>query len=144
MVSQFIVNYMKNEVSVALPLNNNGEVLLQHRDDKPEIADSNLWAMFGGHKKKGETNIACMIRELSEEIGYLAKEEEYTYLTTFESDICIFNVYLLKLNIPLTELTLMEGQDFSFIKIEDALALPNISPSAKEALNYYKKEAQYE
>lgn len=46
-----------------------GRVLLQHRDDRPDIRWPGAWAIFGGHVEPGETPEEAARREIEEEVG---------------------------------------------------------------------------
>jgi 8-oxo-dGTP diphosphatase len=66
-------------------LNDQNEVLLQLRDNKPNIPYPNMWAIPGGHVDQGETPLACILREVKEELGielnkaalFIAAERSY-------------------------------------------------------------------
>ncbi|MGV3720271.1 MAG: NUDIX domain-containing protein, partial [Actinomycetota bacterium] len=49
-------------------LHREGRVLLQHRDDNPEIVWPGHWAIFGGHMEPGEAPEEAALRELEEEL----------------------------------------------------------------------------
>jgi 8-oxo-dGTP diphosphatase len=52
----------------AILYNGQGEILLQLRDDKPEIIFPNHWTTLGGRIEPGESPAEAMRRELMEEI----------------------------------------------------------------------------
>ncbi len=52
-----------------------GALLLQDRDDKPGISSPGMIGMFGGHVEDGETDIACVLREVEEETGLVLGED---------------------------------------------------------------------
>lgn len=54
-------------VSCGLILNNQYEVLMTLR--RPEQLRPNMWEMPGGKREPGETDQACLVRELREELG---------------------------------------------------------------------------
>ena len=64
-------------VAAMLFVNAKGELLLQLRDDKPEIRFPNHWGVIGGHVEDGETFEDCLVREVSEEIELDARAYEY-------------------------------------------------------------------
>ena len=60
----------RRPVAGAVLVNPAGLVLLQHRDDRPDIDSPGQWSLFGGGLDVGETPAAAMLREIEEEIGY--------------------------------------------------------------------------
>ncbi|MCP6719657.1 MAG: NUDIX domain-containing protein [Patescibacteria group bacterium] len=54
--------------------NKNGQVLLQKRDNIPNIKEPGKWDFWGGHCEKGETPKICAIRELEEETSIRIKD----------------------------------------------------------------------
>src|SRR5205085_11419465 len=57
-------------VAAVFLLRQDGAALMQHRDNKPEIARPGMWVMPGGHCEPDETVEQCAIREFSEETAY--------------------------------------------------------------------------
>jgi 8-oxo-dGTP pyrophosphatase MutT (NUDIX family) len=57
-------------------LTKDGRLVLQLRDDKPDIHHPNMITAFGGGAEPGETPVECAIRELAEETGISARAED--------------------------------------------------------------------
>jgi 8-oxo-dGTP diphosphatase len=55
------------------PVNARQELLLQLRDDRPDLSDPNTWSTLGGQVESGETPEAAAVRELLEECGRTAE-----------------------------------------------------------------------
>ena len=51
-------------------------LVLQLRDNKPDIHYPGMIATFGGGAEPGETPVACALRELEEETGIAARAED--------------------------------------------------------------------
>jgi 8-oxo-dGTP diphosphatase len=114
--------------------NDKGEFLLALRDNKPGIPFPNHWDLIGGHVEEGETPEEALVREVKEELDIDIKEfsfyKKYECLTgdAYEN---IKYIYTGKINIPIEEVTLLEGekpQYFSCKEIPD-LKFANIIKS---------------
>ena len=51
-----------------------GELLLQQRDNTPNLPFPGAWNFFGGHIEEGELPKDALIRELTEELGVIPGE----------------------------------------------------------------------
>ena len=128
-------------MAVALPYNPRGEVLLQHRDDRPDIAHPNLWSLFGGHKEADEEPSAALVRELEEEIGFVPVTFELW--TIVREPGAVFYVYLAPIEEPLETLELNEGQDFGFFEPSAALQTLPLSPVGRFVLEAFRAYQAY-
>ena len=122
----------RRPVAGAVLLRADGAVLLQHRDDVPGISHPGLWSLFGGGIEPGESPLDGMLREISEEIG--VRLSEFRPLVVLEGARTVFHVYLARLEPPLEELTLSEGQGMAFLELATALAAYDLAPVARTAL----------
>jgi len=68
--------------SVVLLLARDRRMVLQLRDDKPDIDNPGMITGFGGGAERHETPIACALRELAEETGIQARAEDLQRLGT--------------------------------------------------------------
>ncbi|MCU0473243.1 MAG: NUDIX domain-containing protein [Bacteroidales bacterium] len=93
--------------------NDNGEILLYLRDNKPGIPFPLHWDLFGGHLEEGETPEEALVREIKEELNYDLKDYKFfkKYVCT-EGDAYpnIKYIYYGKFNLPVDEITLLEGE----------------------------------
>jgi 8-oxo-dGTP diphosphatase len=103
----------------ALLYNAKGEVLLQHRDDKPDIAHPGLWSLFGGSVDEGETVEAAVVREVWEELEYPVNDKH------------LWLIARQPLDVALEKLVLHEGQGFGLFDPEVALNTLSLSPVAR-------------
>lgn len=53
----------------ALVYDSGGRLLLQQRDDHPDLFSPSCWTLFGGLVEKGENWVDALHRELTEELG---------------------------------------------------------------------------
>jgi len=112
---------MKKIAAIILE-NEYGEILLYLRDNKPDIPFPNHWDLIGGHVEEGETPEEALVRETKEELDLDLKE--YTFYKKYE---CLTGdayenikyIYTGKINLPIEEITLLEGIRPQFFSKED-------------------------
>ena len=122
--------------------NDKGEFLLALRDNKPGIPFPNHWDLIGGHVEEGETPEEALVREVKEELDIDLKE--YSFFKIYE---CLTGdayenikyIYTGKINIPIEEVTLLEGerpQYFSREEIPDVKFANIIKSIVMDYINY--------
>lgn len=107
--------------------NDKGEFLLYKRDHKPGIPFPGYWDLIGGHVEEGETPEEALVREVKEEIDIDLKE--YIFYKIYE---CLTGdayenikyIYTGKINIPIEEITLLEGERPQYFSREE---IPNVN-----------------
>lgn len=112
---------MKKIAAIILE-NDKGEFLLALRDNKPGIPFPNHWDLIGGHVEEGETPEEALVREVKEELDIDLKE--YAFYKKFE---CLTGdayentkyIYSGKINIPIEEITLLEGERPQYFSREE-------------------------
>jgi 8-oxo-dGTP diphosphatase len=112
---------MKKIAAIILE-NAKGEFLLALRDNKPGIPFPNHWDLIGGHVEEGETPEEALVREYKEELDLDLKE--YTFYKKVE---CLKGdaydnikyIYSGKINIPIEEITLLEGERPQYFSREE-------------------------
>ncbi len=118
------------QIAVGLIVAEDGRVLLQHRDDKPDILEPGVWALFGGHIDPHEEPARAFLREMQEELGWRPKHfEHYRIVDLHLPDGAgspapvhlLSNVFAAHLDVPLQALSLNEGQGMALHAID---ALP--------------------
>jgi len=107
---------MKKIAAIILE-NDAGEILLYLRDNKPGLPFPHHWDLFGGHVEEGETVEEALVREVQEELGLELRE--YTFFREYDcregdTNPNIKYVYSGKINIPLDELVLYEGERLNY------------------------------
>jgi 8-oxo-dGTP diphosphatase len=104
------------EISVAILIDTNGRMLLQRRDDKPDILQPGKVGLFGGHREGDESFIDCVVREVAEEISCRVPTERFQHLLSFngpdpdKSDGRVKGEFFVVYDIPTDELTITEGE----------------------------------
>ena len=124
-----------NIESSAICLRKNGKVLLEFRDNKPEISSSDSWSLVGGYKEKNETPIQTVERELKEETGiearnirFLAKLELKDFLECVDQTV---HVFLGDTDKDVSEMRLTESRKVGYFSFDDAAKL-KMAPYYKE------------
>lgn len=106
--------------------NDKGEILLYMRDNKPGIPFPHHWDLFGGHVEDGETPEEALVREVKEELNYDLKDYKFfKKYECYEGDAYpnIKYIYHGKVNRPVEEITLLEGEYFRYFSREE---LPDV------------------
>lgn len=112
---------MKKIAAIILE-NDKGEFLLALRDNKSWIPFPNHWDLIGGHVEEGETPEEALVREYKEELDLDLKE--YSFFRKYE---CLTGdayentkyIYTGKINIPIEEVTLLEGERPQYFSREE-------------------------
>lgn len=118
-----------------------GTVLLQHRDDRPDIMSPGRWSLFGGGIEEGEEPESAMLRELEEEIGY--RPRRYHPFLVLEGRRAMYHLFLARIDVPLAQLKLTEGQGFGYHRPADALERLALTDSAEAALRMLEVYGAY-
>jgi len=110
------------EIAAIILENDKGEFLLALRDNKPGIPFPNHWDLIGGHVEVGETPEEALVREVKEELHIDLKN--FTFYKKYE---CMTGdayentkyIYTGKINIPIEEVTLLEGERPQYFSKEE-------------------------
>ncbi len=119
--------------------NNNKEILLYLRDNKPNIPFPHHWDLFGGHVEVDETPEEALIREVKEELNYDLKE--FRFFRKYE---CLEGdafqnekyVYIGKIDLPIGKITLQEGERLKFFSRKDIPGVKFANILKKIVLDY--------
>lgn len=86
-----------------------GNILLTLRDPSKEAYPSR-WENTGGSALVGETSRQAAVRELAEETGIAASQDELTLLGTLRTSDAFLDLYAIRKDVPLSALTLQPGE----------------------------------
>ncbi len=108
----------------AIPVNAEGKILLQQRDDRPDLNYPGYWTTFGGKVEDGETPDEAMRRELLEEIELelpmrLWKVEEYPTKHNGQKFVVEGYIYVGRIDRAAADIALNEGQALGYFGLED-------------------------
>lgn len=110
------------------PVNARGEILLQLRDNRPELYGPGTWSTLGGSLEPDEEPEVCALRELEEETG--RRPERLLHLATVRRVrpdrplTYTFSIYGVAVAWTPDELLLAEGQGLAWIPAERVASLP--------------------
>jgi 8-oxo-dGTP diphosphatase len=114
------------EIAAIILENDKGEFLLALRDNKSWIPFPNHWDLIGGHVEEGETPGEALVREVKEELDIDIRD--YTFFKKYECLTCdayenIKYIYTGKINLPIGEITLLEGERAQYFSREEVPGL---------------------
>ena len=96
-----------------------GKVLMTKR--APGKSFAGTWENSGGAAQAGETSLQAIRRELFEETGIRAEEQEFELLETSRDDNAFYDYYCLHRKTPIEEIVLLPGEtcDAKWVTLED-------------------------
>lgn len=96
-----------------------GRVLLTKR--APEKSYPGTWENSGGLALAGETSRQAIRRELQEETGIAASEDEFEFLETDRDEMAFYDHYCIRRQTPLEDIVLLPGEtvDAKWVTIEE-------------------------
>ena len=103
---------MKRKGTSIIFVNDQKQILLFLRDDKPGLPYRNMWDIPGGHVEDSETPEQCIVREMKEEMNLTLKQFEL--LSVREFDDRIEYTFWKKVNLDIEKINLHEGQQLKW------------------------------
>ena len=97
------------------PMNDKGELLIQRRSMNVQWKPG-IWAVTGGSAVSGEEPLTAARRELGEELGYSASEEEMRFVARLRRSNSYCYVYAVKINQPESGFSLQQ-EEVSAVRI---------------------------
>ncbi len=127
---------MKKRGCSIIFLNDQREILLLLRDDKPGIPYPNMWDIPGGHVENNETPRQCIVREMKEEMGINLKGfNEFDIVKFFDRTEYVF---WKKENFDIKKIKLTEGQCLKWF-CEDEIRNTNLACGFNETAESFFK-----
>lgn len=117
-----------------IPVRPGGAVLLQLRDNRPDVGSGNCWGVLGGYVEPGESAVDAAWREIEEEVG--VRPDALTFAGYFDhgslrapATVTIrLHLYGARAAWGLDDLILGEGQAVDWFMPAEALALALAPP----------------
>jgi 8-oxo-dGTP pyrophosphatase MutT (NUDIX family) len=127
----------------ALLIEKSGKVILQKRDNNPDILNSGKITLFGGGVEELETIENCLKREMKEEVDINIINFEYFGLyekrQSTHGDNCDCYVYLVR-DIDIKRIKVNEGQGYVLVSASDNYLTEEYSLITQNVLNdYFRK-----
>jgi 8-oxo-dGTP pyrophosphatase MutT (NUDIX family) len=126
------------EIAIAIIIDTQERFLFQRRDDIPGIVHPGKVSLFGGHREPGESYLECIVREVHEEISYLAPIEAVQHLTNLDGlsevvggDLVRGSVFVLR-DVPSDNLVVTEGS----LTMVDPKKLVDLEPEFTPATRF--------
>ncbi len=85
-------------------INSEGKFLTTKRH--PDLKAGNQWEFIGGGTHAGEGTVTSAVRELLEETGISATEEDLKFMTTYANKNYFQDIYVLKRDVPIEDIVL--------------------------------------
>jgi 8-oxo-dGTP diphosphatase len=100
------------------------QILMQKRDAFAPV-NPNKWALFGGGGEPGEDPLACLVRELKEELSVDISPSAFTPLQDYLNErLATWRyTYVAEHRLEKSEMVLGEGEDFDWIPFNEVLKL---------------------
>ena len=89
-------------------VNSEGKFLTTKRH--PDLKAGNQWEFIGGGTHAGEGTITSAVRELFEEAGISASEDDLKLMTTYAHKNYFQDIYILKRDIDIKDIVLQPGE----------------------------------
>ena len=123
---------MKRQGASIIFVNNQNQVLLILRDDRPDIPYPNMWDVPGGHVETNETVEQCIIREMAEELGLTLTD--FHLFSTWEFKDRIETVFWKKADLNINQIHLTEGQKLKWFA-ENEVSQTELAYGFNEIIN---------
>jgi len=117
------------------------KLLLQQRDNKPDIANPGMIAIFGGTAEVNEIPTDCAKREAAEEVGLSVSKKNLKSLGIYQTTVpnvgeVESHVFLIE-NVNQNDLHLNEGESIFVLDPNQDITTLNLTPVCRQVLTKY-------
>lgn len=100
--------------------NDKGEFLIQKRSETKKVFPG-VWSITGGGVDAGEKTVDTVVRECKEELDVDVNIENLELIMTIKREADFVDIYLLKQNINLEDITMQEEEvsDVKWVSVEE-------------------------
>lgn len=118
-----------------------GKLLVTRRAPEKGVS-GNFWENSGGAAQAGETSRQAIARELFEETGIRADQEEFEYLTSDRSGEALFDFYFVCKDVPIGSIVLQKGEttDARWVSLEELDAMVRRGELPKPIAHHYRQQ----
>jgi 8-oxo-dGTP diphosphatase len=120
-----------------------GRLLLQLRDNIPNILYPGRIGLFGGHREGDESFLGCVVREVHEELGYYLAPARFKSIarhTGPDFDVpggAVCAEFFVASDVPVEKLSVTEGT-LKIVAVDELDQIQNVlTPSARFALEAF-------
>jgi 8-oxo-dGTP diphosphatase len=131
------------EIAAAIVVDTSGRLLLQLRDDLPNILYPGKIGLFGGHREGHETFLDCVVREIREELSYYLPPERFEPIARLIGLDCevpggtVHGEFFVAREVPVDKLKVTEGR-LRIVDVNELTEIENdLTPTARFALQSF-------
>jgi 8-oxo-dGTP pyrophosphatase MutT (NUDIX family) len=127
------------EGSVILPVDAQGRIAFQLRDNRPDVSYPDYWGLFGGWLEPDETPAQGIQREMAEELGVSLDAAQFEYVKLHRDGDVVAHVFRCLAPSGLSSAALREGQRLEFLSLSD-LETRRVVPRHRSIFEWYEME----
>ena len=106
---------LEKRIAATILIDEDERILLQLRDNNPQIGHPNHWGLFGGKIEENETPRTAAIREIGEELGIIVESKGFHFLGEYnELPNKTHYTFCYRGGQELNQVVLMEGQRIGY------------------------------
>jgi 8-oxo-dGTP diphosphatase len=109
---------VKRKGSSIIFIDDEGQILLFLRDNKPDLPYPNMWDVPGGHVEADESPEKCIIREMKEEMDLVLNK--FDLFSKIEFEDRIEYTFWARADLDIDEIELTEGQKLEWFSRDEA------------------------